>query len=226
MNKAKRYSPEVRERAVQLLFEHGKDYRSRWAAAVSIASKIGCAAETLRGWARRVEIGTGRRDGMASEDRARMRVLEKENKESRRANGIPGTASAFFARAELDRQVRPSSELIHHSDRGAQCLPIRYTERLGEAGVIPSAGRVGNSYDNALAETVIGLFKTEAVRRQGPWKSLDEVEYATLAWVDWFNNKRLLEPIGNRPPTEKEDEYYRQLEGSAMAAWLKQNGLR
>ena len=99
-----------------------------------------------------------------------------------------------------------------------QYLSIRYTERLGEVGVIPSVGRVGNSYDNALAETVIGLFKTEVIRQQGPWKSLDEFEYATLAWVDWFNNKRLLEPIGNRPPAEKEDEYYRQLEVSAMAA--------
>ena len=99
-----------------------------------------------------------------------------------------------------------------------QYLSIRFTERLGEVGVIPSVGRVGNSYDNALAETVIGLFKTEVIRQQGPWKSLDEVEYATLAWVDWFNNKRLLQPIGNRPPAEKEDEYYRQREVSAMAA--------
>lgn len=117
-----------------------------------------------------------------------------------------------------DRQVRPGNGLIHHRDRGAQCLSIRYTERLGEVGIIPSVGRAGNSYDNSLAETVIGLFKTEAVRRQGPWRNSNAVEYATLAWVDWFNNKRLLEPIDNRPPTEKEDEYYRQLEGSAMAA--------
>jgi len=97
MNKAKRYSPEVRGRAVRLLFEHEKDYRSRWAAVVSIASKIGCAPETLRGWARRVEIDTGLRDGMTSEDRARLRDLERENKELRRANEILRTASAFFA---------------------------------------------------------------------------------------------------------------------------------
>ncbi len=106
MNKAKRYSPEVRERAVRLLFEHEKDYRSRWAAAVSIASKIGCAPETLRAWAGRMEIGTGRRDGMTSEDRSRLKALEKENKELRRANGIPRTASAFFAQAELGRQLK------------------------------------------------------------------------------------------------------------------------
>ena len=79
-------------------------------------------------------------------------------------------------------------------------------------------GRVGDSYDNALAETVIGLFKTEVIRQQGPWKSLEDVEFATLAWVDWFNNKRLLEPIGDMPPVEKEGEYYRKLEVSAMAA--------
>ena len=97
MNKAKRYSPEVRERAVRLLFEHEKDYRSRWAAVVSIASKIGCTPETLRAWVRRVEIDTGRRDGMTSEDRARLKALEKENKELRRANEILKTASALFA---------------------------------------------------------------------------------------------------------------------------------
>lgn len=106
MNKAKRYSPEVRERAVRLLFEHEKDYRSRWAAVVSIASKIGCTPETLRAWVRRVEIDTGRRDGMTSEDRARLRALEKENKELRRANEILKTASAFFAQAELDRKLK------------------------------------------------------------------------------------------------------------------------
>ena len=104
MNQAKRYSPEVRERAVRLLFEHEKDYRSRCAATVSIASKIGSTLETLRGWVRRVEIDTGRRDGLASEDRARLRALEKENKELRRANEILKLTSAFFAQAEFDRK--------------------------------------------------------------------------------------------------------------------------
>ena len=104
MNQAKRYSPEVRERAVRLLFKHEKDYRSRWAATVSIASKIGCTPETLRGWVKRVEIDTGPRDGLTSEDRARLRALEKENKELRRANEILKLASAFFAQAELDRK--------------------------------------------------------------------------------------------------------------------------
>ena len=104
------------------------------------------------------------------------------------------------------RQV--SDGLIHHSDRGSQYLSIRYSERLRDAGVEPSVGNRGDSYDNALAESIIGLYKTELIRPRGPWKSLDEVEYATLEWVDWFNNRRLLEPIGNMPPAEFEREYY------------------
>jgi putative transposase len=85
--------------------------------------------------------------------------------------------------------------VIHHSDRGCQYLSIRYTERLKEVGVEPSVGSVGDSYDNALAESVIGLFKSEVIHHRGPWRSLDQVEYATLEWVDWFNNRRLLEPM-------------------------------
>ena len=104
------------------------------------------------------------------------------------------------------------------SDRGCQYLSIRYTERLKEAGVEPSVGSVGDSYDNALAESVIGLFKSEVIDHRGPWRNLDDVEYATLDWVDWFNNRRLLEPIGNVPPAEFESMYYRQLYESAAAA--------
>ena len=108
--------------------------------------------------------------------------------------------------------------LIHHSDRGSQYLSIRYSERLAEAGIESSVGSRGDSYDNALAETINGLYKTEVIHRQGPWRNVDDVEYATLEWVDWFNHRRLLEPIGNIPPAELEQAYYRQLEGSAMAA--------
>jgi putative transposase len=108
--------------------------------------------------------------------------------------------------------------VIHHSDRGSQYLSIRYTERLTQAGVEPSVGSVGDSYDNALAETIIGLYKTEVIHRRGPWRKLDDVEYATLEWVDWYNNRRLLESIGNLPPSEFELLYYRQLEESASAA--------
>ena len=109
--------------------------------------------------------------------------------------------------------ARPVNEqLVHHSDRGVQYLSIRYTERLAEAGIEPSVGSRGDSYDNALAETIIGLYKTEVIYHKGPWRGLDRVEYATLDWVDWFNNKRILEPIGDIPPVELEDLYYRQQE--------------
>jgi len=108
--------------------------------------------------------------------------------------------------------------LIHHSDRGSQYLGIRYSERLKDAGVEASVGSIGDSYDNAMAETIIGLFKTEVIHARGPWRSLDAVEYATLEWVDWFNNRRLLEPIGHITPAEFEAEYYRQQSGLAIAA--------
>lgn len=108
--------------------------------------------------------------------------------------------------------------LVHHSDRGSQYLSIRYTERLAEAGIESSVGSRGDSYDNALAETINGLYKTEVIHRRGPWRTRDAVEYATLEWVDWFNNRRLLEPIGNIPPAELEAAYYRQQDGSAMVA--------
>jgi putative transposase len=99
--------------------------------------------------------------------------------------------------------------LVHHSDRGSQYLSVRYTERLADNGVVNSVGSRGDSYDNALAESVIGLYKAELVRNRGPWRGLDELEYATLEWVDWWNHRRLLEPIGNVPPAEKEADYYR-----------------
>ena len=115
-------------------------------------------------------------------------------------------------------QREVGNNLVHHSDRGSQYVSIRYTERLQEVGIASSVGSVGDSYDNALAETIIGLYKTELIRTAGPWKELDAVEYATLSWVDWFNNKRLLEPIGDIPPAEFEQAYYEQLEGQANAA--------
>ena len=115
--------------------------------------------------------------------------------------------------------ARPlDGDLVHHSDRGSQYLSIRYTERLAEAGVERSVGSVGDSYDNALAETVIGLYKTEVIRRRGPWRNVDGVEYATLEWVDWFNNRRLLGPLGYVPPAEFEAEYHRGQASQAMAA--------
>ncbi len=120
---------------------------------------------------------------------------------------------ALYARPESDA-------LVHHSDRGVQYLSIRYTERLLEAGIESSVGSVGDSYDNALAETLIGLYKTEVIRRRGPWRNLEHVEFATLEWVDWFNNRRLLEPIGNIPPVEFEQLHHDHHEPQAMVAGL------
>ncbi len=107
-----------------------------------------------------------------------------------------------------DRRPTTAMPLVHHSDRGSQYPYIRYTERLGEAGIEPSVGSVGDSYDNALAETINGLYKAEVIHRRGPWRSFEATEYATLEWVDWFNNRRLLEPVGNIPPAEAEANLY------------------
>lgn len=136
---------------------------------------------------------------------------------------VSRTAHAGFVLDALEQALherRPAkgSGLIHHSDRGSQYVAIRYTERLTDAGVEPSVGSVGDSYDNALAETINGLYKTEVIRLRGPWRTLEAVEFATLEWVDWFNHQRLLEPIGNIPPAEAEARYYAQTEDVAIAA--------
>ena len=134
---------------------------------------------------------------------------------------VSRTAHAGFVLDALEQAVhqrQPGSGLVHHSDRGSQYLSIKYSERLAEAGIEPSVGSVGDSYDNALAETINGLFKAEVIHRRGPWRRFDPVEYATLEWVDWFNNRRLLEPIGNIPPAEAEANFYAALERSDMAA--------
>ena len=135
---------------------------------------------------------------------------------------VSRVAHAGFVLDALEQAIhdrRPvKGSLTHHSDRGSQYVSIRYTERLLDAGIEPSVGSVGDSYDNALAETVIGLFKTEVIRRRGPWRSLAAVEYATLEWVAWFNSHRLLEPIGNVPPAEAEARYYAAADAPALAA--------
>ena len=122
---------------------------------------------------------------------------------------VSRTAHAAFVLDALeqalhDRRPVKGGRLVHHSDRGSQYVSIKYTERLAEAGIEPSVGSVGDSYDNALAETINGLYKAEVIHRRGPWRSFEAVEFATLEWVDWFNNRRLLEPIGNIPPAEAE----------------------
>ena len=120
--------------------------------------------------------------------------------------------------ALYDRQPERDSSLIHHSDRGSQYVSIRYSERLAEAGIEPSVGSRGDSYDNALAETINGLYKAELIHRRAPWKTREAVELATLEWVSWFNNQRLLAPHGYVPPAEAEANYYRQLAGQAANA--------
>ncbi len=136
---------------------------------------------------------------------------------------VSRTAHASFVLDALEQAIhdrRPIHRggLIHHSDRGSQYVSIKYTERLAEAGIEPSVVSVGDSYDNALAETINGLYKAEVIQRRGPWRTLEAVEFATLEWVDWFNHRRLLEPIGNIPPAEAEANFYAVLEQPAMAA--------
>ncbi|MGA0844878.1 MAG: IS3 family transposase [Arenicellales bacterium] len=405
MNKTNKFSPEVRERAVRLVQEHRGEYPSLWAAVESIAPKIGCVPQTLLDWVKREEGDGGQRDGLTTSERDRLKQLERENKELRRANEILKTASAFFApggarppfeelkrfidtyrgqygvepickalqiapscyrrhaarqrRPELrcerakrddllmthiervwqanwqvygadkvwrqmnregiavarctverlmrqlglqgarrgkkvrttisdskapcpldrvnrvfkaerpnqlwvsdftyvstwqgwlyvafvidvyarrivgwrvsrsmqtdfvldaleqalyERQPERAESLVHHSDRGSQYVSIRYTERLAQAGIEPSVGSRGDSYDNALAETINGLYKTELIHRRAPWKTRESVELATLEWVHWFNHLRLLEPIGYIPPAEAEANYWRQLASEA-----------
>ena len=129
---------------------------------------------------------------------------------------VSRSAHAGFVLDALEQAIHDRKPvcggIVHHSDRGVQYVSIKYTERLAEAGLVPSVGSVGDSYDNALAETINGLYKAEVIHRRGPWRTLEAVEYATREWVDWFNNRRLLEPIGHVPPAEAEAAYYRDLE--------------
>jgi putative transposase len=135
---------------------------------------------------------------------------------------VSRSAHAGFVLDALEQALadrRPlAGGLVHHSDRGVQYVSIKYTERLAEAGLVPSVGSIGDSYDNALAETINGLYKAEVIHRRGPWRSLEAVEHATLEWVDWFNNRRLLSSIGHVPPAEAEARYYAGLEDPALAA--------
>ncbi|RJG09011.1 IS3 family transposase [Pseudomonas cavernicola] len=407
MRKTTTYSPEVRERAVRMVLEHLNDYPSEWAAIESIAPKIGCAAQTLHGWVRRYQTNTGQRPGQTTEEHERIKTLEREVRELRKANEILRLASAYFCpggarpphqvlrafvdqhrdrlgvesicrvlriapsgyrkhaarlrnpalrscrarrdevliaeiqrvwnanmqcygamkvwkqlrrervdvarctverlmrqvglqgirrgqvvrttvsgdqtvcpldrvqrqfhadrpnqlwvsdftyistwqgwlyvafvidvfarrivgwrvstsmktdfvldaldQALYDRQSSRTGGLIHHSDRGSQYVSIRYTERLAEAGIEPSVGSKGDSYDNALAETINGLYKAELIHRQS-WKSREAVELATLKWVHWYNHQRLLGSIGYIPPAEAETNFYRQQASQAIAA--------
>ncbi len=137
-----------------------------------------------------------------------------------RVSRTPHASFVLDALEQALHERRPVNRcgLVHHSDRGSQYVSIRYSERLAEAGIEPSVGSVGDSYDNALAETINGLYKAEVIHRRGPWRSFGAVEFATLEWVDWFNHRRLMRPIGDIPPAEAEERYYAMLDQPAMAA--------
>ena len=134
---------------------------------------------------------------------SRMIVGWQASRSLRSDLALDALEQAIWARSGRGQRL---DELVHHSDRGVQYLAIRYTERLAETGAVNSVGSKGDSYDNALAETIIGLYKAELVRNRGPWRGLDDLEYATLEWVDWFNHRRLFEAHGQIPPAEFEDD--------------------
>lgn len=132
-------------------------------------------------------------------------------------------ATANFVLDALEQAIHarrpgPDDGLIHHSDRGVQYLAMNYTQRLAEANLVPSVGSVGDSYDNALAETINGLYKAEVIWRQRSWPSVSAVEMATLRWIDWLNNHRLFGPVGHIPPAEAEANYYAANETLDMVA--------
>ena len=162
------------------------------------------------------------RDGTRCSGRASSRCGRRTSPSTGCARS-GGSCGAGTSRSLVlyDRPIAESSRLIHHSDRGVQYLSIRYTERLAAAGIAPSVGSTGDSYDNALAECVIGLYKTEVIRRRGPWRGLADVELAMLTWVAWYNADRLLEPLGYVPPAEFEQAFYdRQRDDAGQLAVL------
>jgi len=145
---------------------------------------------------------------------SRMIVGWQSSRSLRSDLALDALEQAIWARSNRGQRL---DELVHHSDRGVQYVSIRYTERLAETGAVNSVGSKGDSYDNALAETIIGLYKAELVRNRGPWRGLDDLEYATLEWVDWFNHRRLFEAHGQIPPAEFEEIYYRQQRSGQQA---------
>jgi putative transposase len=145
---------------------------------------------------------------------SRMIVGWQASRSLRSDLALDALEQAIWARSGRGQRL---DELVHHSDRGVQYLAIRYTERLAETGAVNSVGSKGDSYDNALAETIIGLYKAELVRNRGPWRGLDDLEYATLEWVDWFNHRRLFEAHGQIPPAEFEELHYRQNDSAREA---------
>nr|WP_080933030.1 IS3 family transposase [Xanthomonas albilineans] len=246
MSKSNKFSPEVRERAVRMVQEQRGEYPSLWAAIESIAPKIGCVPQTLNEWVKRAEVDAKAPcplDRVNRQFRAErpnplwvsdftyvstwqgwLYVAFVIDVFARRIVGwrVSSSMRTDFVLDALEqalyaRQPERDGSLVCHSDRGSQYVSIRYTERLAEAGIEPSVGSKGDSYDNALAETINGLYKAELIHRRAPWKTREAVEFATLEWVFWFNHQRLLQPIGYIPPAEAEANYYRQLASQTAA---------
>ena len=231
MNKSNKFSPEVRERAVRMVQEHRGGYPSLWAAVESIAPKIGCVPQTLLDRVNRQFVADRPNQLWVSDFtyvstwQGWLYVAFVIDVFARRIVGwrVSTRMTTDFVLDALEqalyaRQPDPEHTLIHHSDRGSQHVSIRYSERLAEAGLAPSVGSKGDSYDNALAETINGLYKAELIHRRGPWKTRESVELATLEWVSWFNHQRLMESLGYIPPAEAEANYYRQLNGQVAVA--------
>ncbi|AMK26557.1 integrase, catalytic region (plasmid) [Sphingobium sp. TKS] len=204
-----KFSPEVRERAVRMVLDHEGDYRStsatRKARGSGAPTKIPMAsyASTFR----KVPISAP-----IIPRRLLLWLLRST------AGPVKRWAGKHPRRRLTNASLRSKSSVLRRPVESAQYVSIRYSERLAEAGIEPSVGSVGDSYDNALAETINGLYKAEVIHRRGSWRSFEAVEFATLEWVDWFNNRRLLEPIGNIPPAEAEAQYYAMLDDVSMAA--------
>ncbi|XYH17213.1 IS3 family transposase [Asaia sp. BMEF1] len=239
--KASRYSPEFRERAVRLLDEHRSDYPSLSAACREIGGKLGCSSDSLHDWWKQARRDAGARPGPTSAETPNQlwvsdfTYVQTWNDMvyvafiidvfARRIVGWKVSNSMTtqlmldaLEQAIWERKLAGNKALIHHSDRGSQYLSIRYTERLALSDNDASVGTVGDSYDNALAETINGLYKAEVIHHLGPWKSMAQVERETLKWVDWYNNRRLLAPIGYRPPAEAERAFYADQSRPDLAA--------
>jgi len=221
-------SQEVRERAVRMVFEQESRHGSRWETVRSIAAKVGCSAEAQRIWVKRAEIDAGRRSCLFA-----RQPLADATPEPLSVLAPAGRVTAWVGVVRdpmLASFVPPSRilivEVLRRLLEPKQYLSIRYTDRLSEAGINASVGSIGDSYDSALAETINGLYKAEVIRRNGPWRGIEDVEFATLEWVDWFNNRRLLEPIGNIPPAEFEAMYAQSQESPTAEVGLSQPSLR
>jgi transposase InsO family protein len=193
--------------APNMLWVSDFTYVATWAGFVYVAFVIDTYARRIVGW----RVSRTAHAGFV------LDALEQALHERRPVRGGGLVQNGVIVAFEYPSQP-PFLQVLRRPLESAQYVSIKYTERLAEAGIEPSVGSVGDSYDNALAETINGLYKAEVIHRRGPWRSFEAVEFATLEWVDWFNNRRLLEPIGNIPPAEAEERYYAMLEEPAMAA--------